>query len=470
MNKISLLSILSLFFSVSLFSQSALQQFVNNPALRHASIGVQVVDLKSGETIVSHDEQKSLTPASIAKVITTATALEVLGDDFRYETRVAIDSNNPNRILVIGSGDPTLASSVFETNPNAFFLNVASVAKRELNSDKEYEIVVVDNLFGYEGVSPEWTWIDLGNYYAAGSYGISVYDNSYKLFFDTTTPNATITRTEPEMKDITFSNFVTLNTTGSDNGYIYGVPFSNERIVRGNIPSGKKDFSIKGDIPNPGLFLGNTIADYLASSGFKISNVTTSYDYYESGQTLTYNVGKVLHTYMSPPLDEIIKEVNVASNNHFSEHLIRTIGAMDGPNDNSLQTGIDFVHNYWNQKGIATTSLSLYDGSGLAPKNAFSCQFLTDILVYMFNNSEYSKSFINSLPKAGVEGTLKMFLRNSKYQSKVIGKSGSIGGVHCYSGYLLDGKKQYAFTVMVNKFNGTRPQVRSAIEKFILSL
>ncbi|NLX81641.1 MAG: D-alanyl-D-alanine carboxypeptidase/D-alanyl-D-alanine-endopeptidase, partial [Proteiniphilum sp.] len=201
MNKISLLSILSLFFSVSLFSQSALQQFVNNPALRHASIGVQVVDLKSGETIVSHDEQKSLTPASIAKVITTATALEVLGDDFRYETRVAIDSNNPNRILVIGSGDPTLASSVFETNPNAFFLNVASVAKRELNSDKEYEIVVVDNLFGYEGVSPEWTWIDLGNYYAAGSYGISVYDNSYKLFFDTTTPNATITRTEPEMKD-----------------------------------------------------------------------------------------------------------------------------------------------------------------------------------------------------------------------------------------------------------------------------
>ncbi len=457
---------------MSVVSQTGIQQFISNPALRHASVGVSVVDINTGETIVEHDSQKSLTPASITKIITTATALELLGEDFRYETKVGIDAENPNRILIIGSGDPTLGSSAIDVNPNSFFINVASAAKRTLKSDVDYEILVVDDLFGYEGVSPEWTWIDMGNYYAAGSYGISVFDNTYKLFFDTTNPNVTprIIRTEPDMNDLKFSNFLTQNKTGSDNGYIYGIPFSHERIIRGNIPSGRKEFSIKGDIPNPGLLLGETLSEYLIRSGIKISGVKTVKDEVLSGVDKKYKISTQLHTYFSPPLEEIVREVNVVSNNHYAEHLIRTIGLKEKISSNSLQNGIDLIHSFWNSKGVATTSLSLFDGSGLAPQNAFSPQFLTDILIYMFNSGLYSKSFVSSLPKAGQDGTLKNFLKNSKYEGKVMAKSGSIGGVHCYSGYLIDGNKQYAFTVMVNKFNGTRPQVRSAIEKFLLSL
>ena len=461
---------LLLFVSITLSSQSALNQFINNPALKHASVGVHVVDLKSGETIVSHDSNKSLTPASITKIITTATALEMLGDNYRYETKVGIDAENPNRILVLGAGDPTLGSSVLDINPNLFFINIASAAKRTLSSDREYEILVVDNLFGYEGISPEWTWIDMGNYYAAGSYGISVFDNTYKLFFDTTNRKPRIIRTEPEMKDITFQNFLSLNTTGSDNGYLYGMPFSNERIIRGNIPAGRKEFSIKGDIPNPGLFLGETVADYLRSSGIKVGIVKTIQEEFLSGINKEYKIGTMLHTQVSPPLSEIVREVNVTSNNHYAEHLIRTIGNENDSKLRSLPNGINFIKSFWNRKGINTTSLTLYDGSGLAPQNAFSPQFLTDILVYMNNNSSHKKVFFDSLPKAGQEGTLRNFLKNSRYDSKISAKSGSIGGVHCYSGYLIDGEKQYAFTVMVNKFNGTRPQVRSAIEKFLLSL
>lgn len=472
MKKITLLSLLSLLLHISLSAQSPLQQFIDNPALKHASVGVHVIDLSTGKTIVSHDSEKSLTPASIAKIITTATSLEVLGEDYRYETKVGLDVNIPYRINVLGSGDPTLGSSAFGTNPSAFFLNVLSAANRELDVDKEYEIIVVDNLFGYDGVSPEWTWIDLGNYYAPGSYGVSIYDNTYKMYLDSKKPNATpnILRTEPYMHDLRFTNLLTLNTTGSDNAYIYGAPFSNYREVRGNIPAGRESFIIKGDIPNPGLLLGQTLADYLASSGINVTNIRTTRDDYLDHNKKDYPIIESLHTQLSPPLKEIIREINVKSNNHYAEHLIRTIGTVNGPNEDALQSGIDFVNKFWNQKGVSTTSMSIYDGSGLAPKNAFSSQFLTDILVYMYGNSKYSKSFIDSLPKAGREGTLKNFLKGSKYDGKIIAKSGSIGGVHCYSGYLLDGNKKYAFTVMVNKFNGTRPQVRSAIEKFLLSL
>ena len=102
------------------YSQPALQQFINNPALKHASIGVCVRDMSTGKTIVSYNQDKSLTTASIMKLITSATALELLGPDYRYETKLALDAADPSRLLVLGSGDPTLGSSMFKEDPYLF--------------------------------------------------------------------------------------------------------------------------------------------------------------------------------------------------------------------------------------------------------------------------------------------------------------------------------------------------------------
>lgn len=460
------------------FSQTALQRLLNNPALKHASVGVVVTDLNTGRTVVSQDADKSLTPASVLKLVTTATAIEVFGANYRYSTDVALDANDPSRILVIGSGDPTLGSDAFKDNPSAFFINSTDAIKRSLPADKDYSIYIVDNLFGYNGISPEWTWIDMGNYYAAGAYGISIFDNTYKLFFNTTNRNSCpqILRTEPQIKGLTFENSLTLNTSGSDNGYIYGIPFSNSRAVRGNIPAGRTEFSIKGDIPDPGLLLGETLADYLKRSGYNIAKVETDRVDYISrncsrNTTTPYRIGQVLHSQKSHTMGEIIREVNVQSNNHYAEHLIRAVGRRHNSNiyADALKEGTDFVQKYWTQKGVFPTSLRMDDGSGLAPQNAVSPAFLNDLLVYMHKNRNASV-FLASLPKAGQEGTLRNFLRDSKYAGKISAKSGSIGGVQCYSGYLFDGNKQYAFTIMINKFNGTRAQVRSAIEQFLLSL
>lgn len=456
------------------YSQKGLEQLLNNSALRHASVGIQVTDLNTGKTIVSHDPQKSLTPASVTKVITSATVLELLGGEYRYVTQVVLDENDPTRILVLGSGDPTLGSDVFGDNTTAFFINTTDALKKELPPDQAYSIYVVDNLFGYDGVSPEWTWIDIGNYYASGSYGISIFDNTYKLIFNTSDRNAPprILRTEPDMKKIRFSNFLTLNTTGSDNGYIYGIPFSYERTIKGNIPAGRAEFNIKGDIPDPGLFLGETLADYLIDAGIKISKVETARTDYLAKKPARYKPGKIVHTQTSRPMKDIVREVNVKSNNHYAEHLLRIIGRTQNSDiySDALQAGIDYVKAFWERQGISASSLTLYDGSGLAPQNAFSPAFLNEILTYMYTKSKNSKVFFDSLPKAGKDGTLRDFMRNTQYEGKISAKSGSIGGVQCYSGYLIDGNKQYAFTVMINKFNGTRPRVRSAIEKFLSML
>src|SRR5690554_795184 len=461
-------------------SHPAVQQLINNLALKHASVGISVVDVANGKSVVSYNADKSLTPASVLKLITTATALECLGDNYRYRTEVAFDANDPSRILVIGSGDPTLGSEVFSESPKVFFVNSVQQLNKTLSKSSNYSIYVVDNLFGYDGVSPEWTWLDMGNYYASGSYGISIYDNSYKLFFNTTDRNKcpVILRTEPEIKGLKFTNELTLNNTGRDNGYIYGAPFSYDRAVRGDIPGGRVSFSIKGDIPDPGLLLGETLADFLKKEGYKIGEVRTAREDYFTAKCAplnikpAYKVGKSVFTQLSRPLKEIIREINVESNNHYAEHVIRTIGINVSKSiyDNALDEAVEYLGKFWKSKGIDNSSLHMYDGSGLAPQNAVSPQFLTELLSYMYNDSSYSDAFISSLPKAGMEGTLRTFMTNTKYNGKIVAKSGSIGGVQCYAGYLIDGDKKYAFSIMINKYNGTRAQVRGAIEQFLLSL
>lgn len=476
-------SLSALFLLISTFisfSQSSLERFINHPALKHASVGVSVVDMETGQVIVNENAEKSLTPASVLKLLTTATAVELLGDEYRYKTVVTLDGDDPSRILVMGSGDPTLGSESFGDNKYTFFADCAAALKKVLPADKQYSIYVVDNLFGYDGVSSEWTWGDMGNYYAAGAYGISLFDNTYRLFFNTMDRNSCprILRTEPEMKGLTFQNSLSLNFSGRDNAYIYGAPFSNERAVRGDIPGGRREFSIKGDIPDPGLLLGQTLAGYLGRAGIKVGKVETARnDYFSEScspmkRSVPYRPGKPIFVHTSRPLKDIIREVNVKSNNHYAEHLIRTIGRHSRTDIyvDPLTAGIDFVLDYWSKKGVEVSSLHMHDGCGLAPQNAVSPKLLTDLLVYMKRNSNHSSAFFASLPKAGQEGTVSNFLRSTPLNGKVFVKSGSIGGVQCYAGYLIDGDKKYAFALMVNKFNGTRAQVRSAMERFLLGI
>ena len=468
------------YFFAFAYSQTALQRFLDNPALRHAAVGVQVTDLNTGRHVVSHNADMSLTPASVLKLITSAVALETFGADFRYQTHVAFDADDKTRILVIGAGDPTLGSDRFGDNPLQFFNNTASVLRNVLSPDTQYSIYVVDNLFGYSGVSPGWTWLNIGMHYAQGSYGISIFDNSFRAFFNTTNLNLRpqLIRIVPYISGLTFQNELTLNTTGVNNGFIYAAPFDNHRILRGDIPGGRAEVSIGGDIPDPGLLLGQTLAEFLTRADFNIGSVETARADFvaqlcpTNRGTPPYRVGQILFTQESRTMRDIIREVNVQSNNHFSEHLIRSLGRQVNPDIyvEPLALGLDFVDTFFRQRNMPTTSLHLYDGSGLAPQNAVSAAFINQLLAYMRNQSDQSQVFLHSLPRAGMEGTVSNFLRGTPLAGRMWVKSGSIFGVQAFAGYILDGEREYAFTILVNNFNGTRVQVRAAIEQFLLGL
>ncbi|NDV78387.1 D-alanyl-D-alanine carboxypeptidase/D-alanyl-D-alanine-endopeptidase [Dysgonomonas sp. 511] len=456
--------------------QSAISTFVKNPALKHASVGVCVKDM-TGKTIASHNMDKALTPASILKIITTATALEVLGSEYTYRTTLAKERGKNNHLLIHGYGDPTLGTEYLDNTPEAFLPAWTNAIKSNIDSSNTLDITVIDNYFGYDGIAQRWTYQDIGNHYGAATYGISIYDNLYKVYFDTTRPDTcpVIRGTKPEIKSLNFHNTLTINKTGKDNGYIHGVPLSNERLLTGNIPSGKTWFSLKGDIPNPGQLLADVVATQLKSNGYNIATTHTTLERYRQQMHSKKKDAfdeEVFYSHKSYPMKEIVKDINYRSNNHYAEHVIRTIGRTKNADiySSALDEGISKTKTLWKLRGLNTEPLTMFDGSGLSPSNAVSPAFMCELLVYMQAKSKNAKAFLESLPKAGKEGTVRYRLRGTRLAGKVYMKSGSIFGVRCFSGYYVEGAKKYAFTVMVNKYNGTTAQVNKAIDDLLLSL
>lgn len=459
------------------FSQAdAITKFLDTEGLKHASIGLCVKDL-TGKVIASHDMRKSYTPASTLKVITTASAFEILGADYRYRTTLAIDKGNPNRLIIHGYGDPTLGTAHLGNEQYKFVEVWVNEILKAFAGKPELEILVIDNYFGYNGISRKWIHEDIGNYYAAGAYGISVFDNTYELTLNTMDRSLgpQIVATKPYMKDIVFTNTLGINTTGKDNGYILGAPFSKERTIIGDVPANRNRFTIKGDIPDPGLYLGNVIANALSGRGIYVKEVKTTRETFHEemykGTRTVYNE-EVFHTHYSPVLPRIAKDVNVRSNNHYAEHLIRTIGRVKDKDIYSLalEGGIEAINDLWKSKGISTDALFMYDGSGLAPSNAVSSELMSNILVYMQAESKHASAYLNTFPISGKNGTARNFLKGTRLEGKVYVKSGSIAGVQCFAGYYIEGNKKYAFTIMVNNFSAPRRDVVKAIERLLLNV
>ena len=474
MRKFKILCFFLASISLNLHAQNqALNTFIKQSNLKHAGIGVKIVDLETGKLICRHNENMSLCPASTMKLLTTASALEILGDKYKYQTTLYAVGNIDEAgtldgfLFINGSSDPSLGSEYLNADKEAFLKDWLIALQKSGIKRVTNGILVSDNPDCYEPVSAKWILEDVGNYFAPEIYSISVFDNTYRLYMKSGMIGMApeIIRTEPEM-NLFFRNYLKTASNNMDSAYIRGLPPSNERYLYGTIPSGKSEFSIKGAISQPPIFLGEYFQKYLNKNGIKVEGSV-------SGTQRQIEISdKFLKVIYSNPLSEIIKITNFRSNNHYAESLFYTIGkTQTNVSDCTYiprQTAV-YLKEFWKNKGINTSGVFAYDGSGLSPSNAISAEFLTDLLLYMDKKSNYSQTFYNSLPEAGKEGTVQNFLKTKRQDVKARIKSGSISGVQSYAGYIEKDGKKYAFAIIVNNFTGTRSALRSQMENFLLN-
>ena len=476
MKKFFWLFLIVFLFNVPVHGQdtlSILKRFSNDETLKSAPTSIYVQNVATGKVILSTTPQLCLTPASVLKLITTATALEVLGNDFRFRTTLRANGEIVNgtlhgNLVIKAGGDPTLGSGYFNKNQtkNDFLVRWANQIKQHGIDTITGNIVVDQSIYSDNDVPQTWIWEDLGNYFGAAAQGIAIYDNTFELVFKTGLTHGSKTEiidTIPFIPGLILQNEVIASDDNRDLANVFGSPFDSFRIIRGSLPKNRQAFKIKASIPDPADLLAYEFEQQLHKSGITVNGHSSEDTLYDSPSS----PDSLLMVWESPTLAEIIKPLNQESINLFAEHLCKHIGYVTYGNG-STNSGVKTIIKFWAEKGIDTNNLYMADGSGLSRVNAITAKTLVEVLIYMHKNSLYFNEYLSSIPLTGLEGTQQYYFQDSVLKGKANAKSGSMNRVRSFAGYMTtQNGTPVAYAIMVNNFSGNSFIMAKKMEKLM---
>lgn len=209
-------------------------------------------------------------------------------------------------------------------------------------------------------------------------------------------------------------------------------------------------------IENPkGIFL-TRLKNNLTKSGISVD-----------GKDLGEGERKAVFVHMSPTIDEIMRSCMMRSDNLFAESMLRTYGKLN-LGDGSTEDAASKEYAMWKKRQMPLDGVTIIDGSGLSRSNKVTADFMTAVLSSMADNEVYASFF----PLAGQDGTLKKFLAETPLDSYIAMKTGSMKGIQCYAGYLLDDNYAPTHTVVIimNDITGSRDRAKKAAQKMLLDI
>ncbi len=404
-----------------------------------ASVGVSVVDLRTGKAVAAVHETALLMPASNQKLLTSAAALAKLGGNFQFTTKACLLGKD---LVVLGDGDPTLGDSILAAESNTTIyaeLDKWAAAIRAKVGDKfDGDILVCSDRPVFR--SPEWPKNQYDRWYVAPIAELNFNNNCLDVYF-TAQGGAIVPASLPE------SRFIQLVNKTAKGKHLWGLRYNADDsvvTVTGTVAQATKDpQSIS--VNDPPLLFGRVLADRLVRAGVaftgKVKRVKTSSLDLSAAQGICQTL---------TPLGTAMKRANKRSLNMVAEAMFLRVG--DGTWDGSARIMADTLTQAYD---VAPETLSICDGSGLARKNGVAPVAITKILAGVLARKD-AIVFVDSLPICGVDGTMERRLEQAPYRKRVLAKTGYIAGVSSLSGYVLDpaGKPVYAFSTLVNKVNG----------------
>ncbi len=448
-------------------------EFLQHKTLKNASIGFYAYNLTDNKAIINHNGDLALIPASSLKLITTATALEILGENHRFTTTISYSGKIENGVLngdiiINGGGDPSLGSHRYRSYYGDFMNNWAAEIKKLSIDSINGKIIADASIFDNE-VPPTWIWQDLGNYFGAGANGLSIYENFYTLTLSSQNKaqKTTISGVSPHIPFLSISNNVLGTSTSRDLSFIYGGPFQYNRYISGEIPNNRNEFKVKGSIPDPAYLCAYELDSVLKILGTKIAYHPTTKRLL--ADNFIENTTVAITSTQSPTLASLIQQTNLYSINLYAEHLLNHIG-LTIKKEGTSTAGAEALISFWKEKGIDTDGMYIYDGSGLSRFNTITTKQLVAILSEM-DKSQHKEVFYNSLSIAGKSGTLSSIAKGTTAEGKIYGKSGYMTNVRSYSGYVTtNSNKKIAFAIIVNNYNCSAYEMKKMLEKIMVSL
>jgi len=412
-----------------------------DPVLKNATWGFVVYDPKTKKVISSYNENTPLVPASTTKLLTTETALNLLGENYRWMTQLeysgTIDENGTlnGNLYVVGSGDPSLGTNKagawsYRDIISDFMSGLSREGIRKVNGD----IIIQTALFkGNITRLPEnVVWLENNNYYL---------------------PVGTTREIDPANEKL----IVKKSGTASDKKYFYVSPYANQMVYAEKYNG---DGILTTKLPDAPAYLANTFRTTLVKSGIGVTGKVTP-----KMTDAAPESRKLVAAYKSPTLGDIIFYTNQHSDNSLAEALLKTVG-FQKMGDQTSESGRIVVTNHLKDESFDMMGLNYIDGSGLSRSNNVTpisqVKFLTSLM-----DEKYYKTYFTSLPVGGQSGTLKrMFIGAGNGQ--VFAKTGTLNKVKTLAGYLkTNSGKTLVFSLMVNNYSGSVDMVKKRMEKIL---
>lgn len=416
--------------------QNAYQKFENDQQLTNATSSLYVINATTGEVVFDKNSTIGLATASTLKIITSATAYELLGRDFRYETKFGYIGKIKNKSLygnfyIKPSGDPTLGSWRWTSTSDTTILSKFLSAIKALNITNFNDITIDNKGWNSETIPDGWIWQDIGNYYGAGATGFNWHENQFDLVLksgkEIGDPIA-IVKTNPKSYAPLYSVATSAAKGTGDRSYVYYPLLETKGVVRGTIPVNENAFTVSAADPVPQKTFASLFMENVTSK-LKLHQI-----HYEPAAPDT----TIIYTHDSPSLDSIVYWFLKKSINLYGEALAKTL-AYQKTGFGETDKGVEIIRNFWEEKGIAPTELNIVDGSGLSPLNRVTTHAQVTVLKYA-KSQPWFDGYYNAFPEYN---GMKM-------------KSGTISDVKGFCGYQKskDGN-EYIFSFLVNNYNGS---------------
>ena len=463
--------------------QQKVDQAVEREPLKGAVVGVMVQDMQ-GHVVARREAGRRMVPASNMKLITTGTGLHALGADYRFETGIGYtgtveEGTLHGDVYVVGGGDPTIGvSDTVAVKPDALFWRWKSMLKEAGISRIDGRIIGDGRAYEGHLENQSWSYDDTGTYYGAGCNALSFYENAvdYNVAAGAEGEPVKVTQRYPDTPWMHFGNLTSTGPKGTGNSlYLYTTDLAPYSEMRGTYSVERKPkiehFANKYGALTCAYYFWQNLRD----TGWDISGGYADIDRggYVRGKDFVpaYKAGTptMLGTSKSPVLSRIVRQTNVLSDNFYAEAIFRQMGEKASGiavYDSCRVAVYDVLESLVPGK---LEGIRIEDGSGLSRLNTVSPSFLVDFLRAMSRSKAFD-AFLASLPKPG-EGTLNTLLPKltDDQKDRLRLKSGSMDGVLCYSGYILDeeGKPARVFSLMVNGAKAKTAVVREALGALI---
>jgi D-alanyl-D-alanine carboxypeptidase/D-alanyl-D-alanine-endopeptidase (penicillin-binding protein 4) len=467
--------------------------------------GIEITSLNTGKILYAQNPERLFTPASNTKLFTTATALALIGPGYRFNTSVEtngmLDTHGRlnGNLLLIGRGDPNLSGRELpydlRTQRNDHPIKVLEdLADSLVQKGVKYvdgDLIADDSFFAFERYGEGWSQDDLVWGDGAPVSALTINDNVVVVNIlpaDRPGERAFVTII-PFAGYYHVDNRIMTTPAGTARRIFFNrEPGSTSLTLWGEMPIDDKGANQALAIDDPAAYASSLFRSLLEKRGITIYGRERTHHTELAGLS-TFSVtataeargsegdtprpgqpqNLVLANFESKPLIEDIRVINKVSQNLHAEILLRLLGREKGTAA-TVDSGLEVVRAFLNRAGIPTDQYVFYDGSGLSRQNLATPHAVVALLQYA-SRQPWGTAFRDTLPLAGVDGSLADRFHGTIAQGRVYGKTGSLGGVKTLAGYATTNHGEpIAFAIFTNNFNLPAKRITDTIDDIVVNI